>query len=105
MSIVTITLNNKNYQLSCENGQEKSLLDLAEKLNQRIDGIKLSNNYASYELILVMTALSMQDHIENLEKKIAKTSDYSSGDEEEKFAQSLTEIAGYLENLAKKIGK
>jgi len=105
MSIVTITLSNKNFQLYCNNGEEEELLSLAAKLNNKITELKAVNPAASFELLLVMTLLNCQAEITNLTDKFEKNSLHKNNQDEEKFAETLTTIAGYLENLARKMGK
>jgi cell division protein ZapA len=104
MPIVTISLNNKNFQLSCNDGAEGQLLKLAGKLNDKILEIKASNPYASFELLLVMAALSIQDALQSASSKLAMPGEKKSEDEE-KFAETLSTIAGYLEELARKLAK
>jgi cell division protein ZapA len=105
MSIVTITLSSKNLQLICNDGSEGELHNLASKLNETIGQIKKLNPSASFELLLVMSALNLQEQVNKLSDKIVEPDKNIVATEEEKFAETLTSIAGYLENLAKKIGK
>lgn len=105
MSIVTITLNNKNFQLSCADGSEEELISLALTLDKKINDIKTANPNASFELLLVMAALSVQDQVRTLSSKLGTFSNKKEDEEVEKFSETLSTIAGYLENLAKKIGK
>jgi cell division protein ZapA (FtsZ GTPase activity inhibitor) len=105
MSIVTIELGKKNFQLACNDGSENELCDLAFKLNENITQVKKANPSASFELLLVMSALKLQEQTENLTNEIVKISGDKAPYEEEKFAETLITIAGYLENLAKKISK
>ncbi|MFY9589210.1 cell division protein ZapA [Rickettsia endosymbiont of Halotydeus destructor] len=105
MSIVTITLNNKNFQLCCNDGGEQELFNLAAKLNDKITEIKLVNPTASFELLLVMASLGIQSEIQNLIEKFDRTDIKRTNNDEEKFAETLTTIAKYLENLAQKMGK
>lgn len=105
MSIVTITLNNKNFQLSCDTGAEEQLKNLGESLNNRMIEIKRANPSASFELLLVMAALSIQDHLESITAKFERVNGDKGPSEDEQFAETLSTIAEYLENLAKKIGK
>jgi cell division protein ZapA (FtsZ GTPase activity inhibitor) len=105
MSIVTITLNNKNFQLSCDEGAEEQLKSLASSLNARMVEIKRANSGASFELLLVMAALSIQDQLESVNAKFAHVEGGKSSNEGEQFAETLSTIAQYLENLAKKIDK
>ena len=105
MSIVTVTLGNKSFQLYCNSGEEEELLSLAAKLNNKITEIKLVNPTASFELLLVMSALNSQAELSNLTNKLEKTTLQKNPQDEEKFAETLTTIAGYLENLARKMEK
>jgi cell division protein ZapA (FtsZ GTPase activity inhibitor) len=105
MSIVTITLNNKNFQLLCNDGSENQLIELATKLDEKITEIKTANPASSFELLLVMSALSLQDQTQNLNNKLDKINGSKNNEEDEKFAETLSAIALYLENLAQKIGK
>lgn len=105
MSIVTITLNNKNFQLSCDDGAEEQLKNLGVSLSSRMLEIKRANSSASFELLLVMAALSIQDQLESVTAKFGHNEVNKNSGEEEQFAETLSTIAQYLENLAKKISK
>lgn len=106
MSIVTITLNNKNFQLYCPQGEESALLDVAAILNQKIDQIKALSPTASTELLLVMAALESQAEVQFLSSSLEGVVNKSKlGVEEEKLAETLVTIASYLTDLAHKLGK
>lgn len=105
MSIVTITLNNKTFQLACSQEQETELHELSLKLNDQITELKKSNPSASYELLLVMTALSLQDLVGTLSKQLNAVNQLGQDYPEEKSAQTLNSLAEYLENLAQKLEK
>ena len=51
MSIVTITLSNKNFQLVCNDGSEAQLIELASALNVKIAEVKIANPSSSFELL------------------------------------------------------
>ncbi len=61
MSIVTIELGNKSFKLSCSDESKKHLLGLAEKLDFELSEMQKSSPSASFELLLVMTALGLMD--------------------------------------------
>ena len=66
MSIVTITLNNRNFKLFSPEENHAALSSLAEKLDLELSRVKQSNPSASFDLTLVMLALQLLD---NREKK------------------------------------
>ncbi|WP_375326360.1 cell division protein ZapA [Candidatus Tisiphia endosymbiont of Nemotelus uliginosus] len=106
MSLVTITLGSKTFQLACSKGSEQELTILGIKLNERLVQIKKSNLSASFELLLVMAALSLEEEVQALTTQMTNASGGKIPlKEEEQFAETLSTIASYLENLAKKIGK
>ncbi|AAU04198.1 cell division protein ZapA [Rickettsia typhi] len=105
MPIVTVTLNNKSFQLYCNNGDEEELLSLADQLNDKIAEIKLNSPTASFDLLLVMASLNAQAEIAILTEKLYKNGFQKNHYEEEKFTETLTTIASYLENLARKMEK
>jgi cell division protein ZapA len=51
-----------------------------------------------------MAALSLQDQVQTLHNKLGVTNG-ENHNPDEKFAETLSTIAGYLESLAQKIGK
>ena len=105
-SLFSLTFDlNKNFQLLCNDGSENQLIELARKLDEKIAEIKTANPASSFELLLVMSALSLQDQTQNLNNKLDKINGSKNNDEDEKFAETLSTIALYLENLAQKIGK
>lgn len=105
MSLITITLGNKNFQLAVSDESKGELDSLTSKLNDALTQIRKANPSASFDLLMVILALSLQEQIQDLSHRITKIDSGSVPHEEEKFAETLTTIAGYLENLARKIGK
>lgn len=102
MSIVTVKLSNKNFQLYCNSGEEETILSLAAKLDSKINEIKHTNPIASFELLLVMVALNTQAEISTLTAKSENILQKNLQDEE-KFSETLIAVTGYLENLARKM--
>ena len=101
MSVITITLNNKQFQLACGDGEESSLQDAVEKLSNRLDSMKEESPRATTELLLIFCALGLQDENTDLRTKLS-SSGYSY---DEKISETLSTIASYLDELAKKITK
>lgn len=105
MSLVTITLGNKNFQLAVSDEAKIELDNLTSKLNDTLMQIRTANPSASFDLLMVILALSLQEQVKDLSQKVAKIDGGQVPHEGEEFAATLSTIAGYLENLAKKIGK
>jgi cell division protein ZapA (FtsZ GTPase activity inhibitor) len=61
MSILTITLAGKPFKLACPEESRSHIEMLAEKLDLELDDVSKGNPSASFELMLVMSALSLMD--------------------------------------------
>jgi cell division protein ZapA (FtsZ GTPase activity inhibitor) len=102
MSIVTITLNNRDFKLFCPEENHKELYSLAEKLDLEINKIKQQNPSASFELLLVMLALNLVD---NKQKQIDKDGGAILKDANEDFQIILSSIYEELKAVATKLEK
>jgi cell division protein ZapA (FtsZ GTPase activity inhibitor) len=61
MSIVTITLASKHFKLACSEESKLHIEKLAEKLDLELGDVSTRNPSASFEMLLVMTALGLMD--------------------------------------------
>ena len=80
MANVSIIFNNKEFLLSCEDGQEDHLKELSEKLNERFNKLKLSLGNIGENKLLLITSISLIDEyyetkniIEEKKKRITKS--------------------------------
>ena len=73
MANVNIKFNNKDYLLSCDDGQEENLLELANHLNSKYT--KLSQNLGNIgeNKLLLITAIKIVDDYFDLFKKVKST--------------------------------
>lgn len=71
MPIVTVTLRDSSYALACDAGQEDTLQSLAKALDERIGTLSTSQGKGSDIRLLIMTALTMEDEINDLKAKLA----------------------------------
>jgi cell division protein ZapA (FtsZ GTPase activity inhibitor) len=99
MSIVTITLNNKQFKLSCPEESRGKLESLAEKLDCAIEDTKSSNPTASFELALIITALGLVDDTTSQEQKTGgEVLEKANSD----FQKLLSSVSLELKTVAKK---
>jgi cell division protein ZapA len=103
MPIVNITLSNKNFSLCCNDGEEELLRALSREVSDKINLLRESNKSASFELLLVLLGLSLQEEVASLTTKIQKLSDNNILIQQEQLADTLGQIASYLEELARKM--
>ena len=70
MANVNIKFNGKDFLLSCEDGQEEHLLELAENLNKRFTELKQSLGNIGENKLLIISSISIMDEYFETKKKI-----------------------------------
>ena len=70
MANVNIKFNNKDYLLSCDDGQEEKLKELANHLDEKYEELKKSLGNIGDGKLLLITAIQMTDDFFDLSNKI-----------------------------------
>ena len=70
MANVSIKFNNKEFLLSCEDGQEEHLEDLATNLNTKFNNLKTSLGNIGENKLLLITSIKVMDEYFETKKKI-----------------------------------
>ena len=70
MANVNIKFNNKDYLLSCEDGQEENLVELANHLNSKYTELNQDLGNIGENKLLLITAIKMVDDYFDLFKKV-----------------------------------
>ena len=73
MANVNIKFNNKDYLLSCDDGQEASLKKLANHLDSKYNELKKNLGNIGENKILLITAIQMVDDYFDLFQKVKNT--------------------------------
>ena len=73
MANVNIKFNNKDYLLSCDDGQEENLKKLANHLDSKYNELKNNLGNIGENKLLVITAIQMVDDYFDLFKKVENT--------------------------------
>ena len=73
MANVSIKFNNKDYLLSCDEGQQENLVDLANHLDLKYEELKKNLGNIGENKLLLITAIKMVDDYFDLLKKIKST--------------------------------
>ena len=77
MANVDIKFNNKDYLLSCDDGQEENLKELATHLDSKYNELKKNLGNIGESKLLLITAIQMVDDYFDLNKKIdSKKNDF-----------------------------
>ena len=70
MANVSIKFNNKEFLLSCEDGQEEHLEELSLNLNEKFDELKTSLGNIGENKLLLITSIKIMDEYYETKKKI-----------------------------------
>jgi len=104
MANVNIKFNNKDYLLSCDDGQEESLKSLTKFLDKKYSELKDKLGNIGENKLLLITTIQLIDDYFNLKQRVAKQKK-KLDDLANKF-QELKKLAiKYKEGKDKEIGK
>ena len=70
MANVNVKFNGKEFLLSCDDGQEDHLLELAEYLNRKFTGLKSELGNIGENKLLLITSIKIMDEYFETKKKI-----------------------------------
>ena len=73
MANVNVKFNNKDYLLSCDDGQEESLKELANHLDVKYNELKKNLGNIGENKLLLITAIRITDDYFDLFKKVKNT--------------------------------
>ena len=116
MPEVNVEIDGKKFRMACEEGQEAHLMELAERFNRTVVGLKGSFGEIGDNRLVVMAGIAVldelaaaEDRIDALKQDIADLTTAGrevtlEADElEQKFARRLNEAARKIEAIAQAI--
>lgn len=103
MSIVNIKIRGSNYNLSCGEGQEEQLIELAKKYENRLNEFAKSIPRATDSLLFVMAGIIMEDKIRDMEALLKDKAKLPASEDEYSLSKSADIMAEYIENLSSKL--
>jgi len=101
---VNIKFNGKDYLLSCDDGQEQNLKELASHLNKKFDELKSDLGNIGENKLLLISSIKVVDEYYDLVKKIeSKKKEFHNLSEKFKELKSL--VIDYKEDKDSEIDK
>ncbi|MDP2620849.1 MAG: cell division protein ZapA [Hyphomicrobiales bacterium] len=70
MSEVTVTINGRSYKMSCDDGQERHLLGLAEHVGRHVETLKVHVGQVGDTRLLLMAAIMVADELGEARRRI-----------------------------------
>ena len=104
MANVNIKFNGKDYLLSCNDGQEENLKELASHLNKKFNELKSNLGNIGENKLLLISSIKVVDEYYDLMKKIeSKKKEFNNLSEKFKELKSL--VIDYKEDKDNEINK
>ena len=98
MANVNIKFNGKDYLLSCDDGQEEHLLELAEYLNKRFQELKSELGSIGENKLLLISTIKIVDEYYEIKKKVEeKKKQYNFLSERFKELKALVFVLVFLQ--------
>tara|TARA_B100000965_G_scaffold402261_1_gene427824 strand:- start:198 stop:644 length:447 start_codon:yes stop_codon:yes gene_type:complete len=104
MANVNINFNGKEFVLSCEDGQEEHLEELASHLNQKFNNLKSSLGNIGESKLLLITSITIMDEYYETKKKIDQKIEELKNITE-KFKELKALVYDYKENKEEEINE
>ena len=104
MANVNIKFNNKDYLLSCDDGQEKNLKELAHHLDSKYNELKQNlGNIGENKLLLISSIKAIDEYYDLVKKIESKKKEFNNLSEKFKELKSL--VIDYKEDKDNEIDK
>jgi cell division protein ZapA (FtsZ GTPase activity inhibitor) len=104
--IVEIQIGKSHYKISCTESDQEKLLQLAKRLDHRINRITSQIKNADEKTLLAIAALMLEEEVEqnnhdaNEREEVDEINDQDIYDA---ISENIENITNYIENLTKKI--
>ena len=70
MPEVNVEINGRKYRMACEEGQQKHLIGLAERLNNHVESLKGAVGEIGDNRLTVMAGIAVVDELAEAERRI-----------------------------------
>lgn len=101
MAEVSITINGRNFGISCDNGQEQRVLELGRYVDSRLREIARAGAASNEAHLLVLTALMLSDEIFDLREDVSILGANAKNREEQEREEAM--VVGAIDQLAERI--
>ena len=110
MGSVSLAINGRNYQIACDDGQERRVMELGHFIDKRLREIARGAGAVSEQHLMVLTSLLMADELfeakeraEDLESRPASSATAAAPANDDEREEREAHMAEMIAALAKKI--
>lgn len=110
MGQVTLTVNNRSFQIMCEDGQEERLQKLAAYVDERVQGISDAGLVRTESQLLSLTAILLADELLEAQDNAVSTTNTDSAEDfakklQDALAKQEAEYAKQVDALTESVEK
>ncbi len=66
MAVVNLSINRREYEIACEDGEEEKLMQLSYELDNRVRGLSRGVGTGNQTMLLIVAALQLIDEVYEL---------------------------------------
>lgn len=99
MREVTLEINGKGFGITCDEGEEQRILELAAYVDSRVKDIAASGAASAESHLLVLTSLVLADEVFDLRSRLQE----NSSDDEALAVEAIEHLALKIEHIASRI--
>jgi cell division protein ZapA len=103
MANVTVTLNGRNYELTCNDGQEAHLKELAGDLDRRVQELVKTVGQAGESRLLLMVSLLIADELADAGAEIDRLQEQGGAVDESTLTASIERLARRIQDIAARL--
>jgi cell division protein ZapA len=104
MATVSLTINGRNYDVACDDGQEDHLRSLGKMIDDRVKGLVTSVGQVGEARLLMMTGLLLADELQGGGNGTSPVAARSTGDQDVEAAAAMVEqLADQVERIAARL--
>jgi len=103
MSHLSVVINDQNYTIACDDGQEGRIRDLAADIDKKIQDLVSEVGQVGDNRLLVMASLLLADELEEINESIGDLPSQKDFAPEDSSFGDGTELAEGIDHLAQRI--
>ncbi|MDE0540520.1 MAG: cell division protein ZapA [Rhodospirillales bacterium] len=103
MAQVTVIINNRRYDIACDDGEEAHLTRLAQDLDKRVNELTRAVGQIGDSLLLVMASLLVADELSEANTELDALRGDGKGTAADQAVPELERLADRIEAIAEKL--
>jgi len=103
MAQVTVSINGRDFEVACDDGQEQRVLDLSHELDRRVRELARSVGQVGDHRLLLMAGLLIADELSEARERTERLEAERAGGADAELADRLERLASRVEAIATRL--